>query len=131
MLLRWFNYHLNSAGYDKKIADFSGDIKDSEKYTILLNQLNKKLCDKSALDEPDLKKRARKVIDNSRKLGAEAYINLDDIWAGNHKLNTLFVASIFNAYPHLDPATQEEIYEAVKLLEDDTEGAREERAHSL
>ena len=131
LLLRWFNYHLKAAGYEKKITNFSGDIKDSEKYTILLNQLNKKLCDKSALDEPDLKKRARKVIDNSRKLGAEAYINPDDICAGNAKLNTLFVASIFNAYPGLEPATQEEIYEAAKLLDDDTEGAREERAFRM
>ena len=131
LLLRWFNYHLKAAGYDKKITNFSGDIKDSEKYTILLNQLNKKLCDKSALDEPDLKKRAKKVIENSRKLGAEAYINPDDICAGNAKLNTLFVASIFNAYPGLDPATQEEIYEAAKLLDDDVEGAREERAFRM
>ena len=131
LLLRWFNYHLKAAGYDKKITNFSGDIKDSEKYTILLNQLNKKLCDKSALDEQDLKKRAKKVIENSRKLGAEAYINPDDICAGNAKLNTLFVASIFNAYPGLDPATQEEIYEAAKLLDDDVEGAREERAFRM
>ena len=38
LLLRWLNYHPNSAGYDKKITNFSGDIKDSEKYTIFLNQ---------------------------------------------------------------------------------------------
>jgi hypothetical protein len=131
LLLRWFNYHLKAAGYDKKITNFSGDIKDSEKYTILLNQLNKKLCDKSALDEPDRKKRAKKVIENSRKLGAEAFINPDDIVSGNNKLNTLFVASIFNAYPGLDPATEEEIYEAAKLLDDDVEGAREERAFRM
>jgi plastin-1 len=131
LLLRWFNYHLKAAGYDKKITNFSGDIKDSEKYTILLNQLNKKLCDKSALDEPDRKKRAKKVIENSRKLGAEAFINPDDIVSGNNKLNTLFVASIFNAYPGLDPATEEEIYEAAKLLDDDVVGAREERAFRM
>ena len=74
LLLRWFNYHLKQAGYDKPIKNFSGDVKDSEKYTILLNQLNKSLCDKSALNESDLKKRAKKVIDNSKKLGAESYI---------------------------------------------------------
>ena len=131
LLLRWFNYHLKAAGYDKKITNFSGDVKDSEKYTILLNQLNKNLCDKSALDEPDKKKRAKKVIENAKKLGAEAYINPDDIVAGNNKLNTLFVASIFNAYPGLSPATEEEIYEAAKLLDDDVEGAREERAFRM
>ena len=131
LLLRWFNYHLKAAGYDKKITNFSGDVKDSEKYTILLNQLNKSLCDKSALNEPDKKKRAKKVIDNSKKLGAESYITPDDIVAGNSKLNTLFVASIFNAYPGLEPATEQELYEAAKLLDDDVEGAREERAFRM
>lgn len=57
LLLRWFNYHLTHAGHDKKITNFSNDIKDSEKYTILLNQLNKELCDKSALNESDLTKK--------------------------------------------------------------------------
>ena len=131
LLLRWFNYHLKQAGYDKPIKNFSGDVKDSEKYTILLNQLNKSLCDKSALNENDLKKRAKKVIDNSKKLGAESYITPDDIVAGNNKLNTLFVASIFNAYPGLDPPTEEEKYDAAKLLDDDVEGAREERAFRM
>ena len=131
LLLRWFNYHLKAANYDKKITNFSGDVKDSEKYTILLHQLNKSLCDKSALNESDKKKRAKKVIDNSKKLGAESYITPDDIVAGNNKLNTLFVASIFNAYPGLEPATEEEMYEAAKLLDDDVEGAREERAFRM
>ena len=113
LLLRWFNYHLKQAGYDKPIKNFSGDVKDSEKYTILLNQLNKSLCDKSALNESDLKKRAKKVIDNSKKLGAESYI------------------TPFNAYPGLDPPTEEEKYDAAKLLDDDVEGAREERAFRM
>jgi plastin-1 len=60
LLLRWFNYHLKAAGYDKKITNFSGDVKDSEKYTILLNQLNSSLCDKSALNESDKKKKSTK-----------------------------------------------------------------------
>ena len=131
LLLRWFNYHLKQAGYDKKITNFSGDVKDSEKYTILLNQLNKNLCDKSALNDSDLKKRAKKVIDNSKKLGAESYITPDDIVAGNSKLNTLFVASIFNAYPGLEPPTEQEAMDAAKLLDDDVEGAREERAFRM
>ena len=131
LLLRWFNYHLKNAGYDKKITNFSGDIKDSEKYTVLLNQLNKNLCDKSALNESDLSKRAQMVINNSKKLGAESYITPNDICTGNNKLNTLFVASIFNAYPGLEPATDQEKYDAAKLLDDDVEGAREERAFRM
>ena len=130
LLLRWFNYHLKAANYPKPITNFSVDVKDSEKYTVLLHQLNKNLCDNSALHDTDLRVRARKVIDNSKKLGAESYITPDDICAGNSKLNTLFVASIFNAYPGLDPPTEEEI-DAAKMLDDDIEGAREERAFRM
>ena len=128
LLLRWFNYHLKAANYEKKIENFSSDVKDSEKYTILLNQLNKNLCDKSALNEDDKKKRAQKVIDNAKKLGAEAFISPEDIVAGHSKLNTLFVASIFNAYPGLKSPIEQEDMQAAKLLDDDIESTREERS---
>jgi plastin-1 len=127
ILLRWFNYHLTAAGYDKKISNFSSDVKDGEKYTILLNQLNSSLCDKTALQETDLTKRANKVLQNSKKLGVESYIVPSDITNGNSKLNTLFTAAIFNHCHGLDPPTEEEAYEAAKLDEDE-EGNREERA---
>ena len=39
ILLRWFNYHLEKAGSKRRVNNFSGDIKDSECYTILLNQI--------------------------------------------------------------------------------------------
>lgn len=131
LLLRWFNYHLKAAEYPKQITNFSGDIKDSEKYTILLNQLNKEKCDKSALDEEDLTKRAEKVIENAGKVGAEAYIAPNDIVKGNNNLNLLFTASIFNSCHGLDPPTEQEAYDAAKLLEDDAEGTREERAFRM
>lgn len=131
LLLRWFNYHLKNANYPKEIKNFDVDIKDSEKYTILLNQLDKNKCDKSALDEEDLTKRAEKVIANSQKLGAETYITPADICKGNTKLNTIFTAAIFNAFPGLDPPTEQEKLDAAKLLDDDVEGAREERAFRM
>ena len=129
LLLRWFNYHLKNAGYDKPIKNFGGDVKDSEKYTILLNQLNKNKCPIDGLNETDLHKRAQMVIDNSKKLGTESYITPDDICSGNTKLNTIFTAAIFNAYPGLDPPTEQEAMEAAKLMDDeDSEMNREERA---
>ncbi len=39
ILLRWFNYHLENAGSSRRVNNFSGDIKDSEAYTVLLNQI--------------------------------------------------------------------------------------------
>jgi hypothetical protein len=126
LLLRWFNHHLANADYPNKITNFSGDIKDSEKYIILLNQLNKGVCDKNGLTEENLTKRAQIVLDNAKKINVESYITANDINTGNQKLNLLFTAAIFNECHGLDPPTEEE-YESAKLLEDDIEGSREER----
>lgn len=126
LLLRWFNYHLTNAGHPNKINNFSEDIKSSEKYLILLNQLNKG-CDTAAISDPNLTKRAETVLANAKKINVESYITANDITAGNQKLNILFTAAIFNECHGLDPPTQEE-YEAAKLLEDDAEGSREERS---
>ena len=131
LLLRWFNYHLKAAEYPKPIHNFSADIKDSEKYTVLLHQLDKEHCDTSALQESDLVKRAEKVLENSRKVGAESYITPNDIVSGNNNLNLLFTAAIFNSCHGLDPPTEQEAYDAAKLLDDDAEGSREERAYRM
>lgn len=81
LLLRWFNFHLKAAEYPTPVTNFSGDLKDSEKYTILLNQLNKEKCDKKALEEEDLVKRAQKMLDTSKKIGVASYITAKDVAA--------------------------------------------------
>ena len=126
-LKRWFNYHLNKAGHGNKLTNFSEDVKDSEKYTILLNQLNGD-CDKSALNETDPIVRAGKVLENVPKIGAKVYIKDVDISNGNEHLNRFFTAGLFMANHGLGEATQEEKMLANKLLDDDEEGDREERS---
>jgi plastin-1 len=79
ILLRWFNHHLKKAKYPTPITNLSSDIKDSEKYVILLNQLNKDKCDLKPLDETDTTKRAQKMLDNSKKLGVASYITPKDV----------------------------------------------------
>ena len=61
-LKRWFNSHLKKAGHPNELTNFGDDLKDSEKYTILLNDLSPEQCDKSALDLEDQNQRAQKVI---------------------------------------------------------------------
>ena len=69
ILLRWVNNHLKNAGReDKCIKNFSGDIKDSEAYTILLNQLAPDRCNQNALREKDHEKRAGMVLENALKI---------------------------------------------------------------
>lgn len=118
ILLRWVNYHLKNAGSNKRIHNFSGDIKvtsrlhsmliilkDSEAYTILLNQLSKK-CDLKALQESDRMRRAEMVLDNAAKIDCRKFVRPRDIVNGNPKLNLAFVANLFNTCPGLEPVEE-------------------------
>lgn len=128
ILLRWFNYHLKKANSTKRVKNFAGDIKDSEAYTILLNQLCPDKCNKQPLQIADLNQRAEKVLDNADKIGCKKFVRAADIVKGNPKLNLAFVANIFNNFPGLDPLTEEEL---AGLDVFNTEGTREARAFCL
>jgi len=130
ILLRWFNYHLKNAGHPRRVANFSGDIKDSENYTVLLNQLAPSQCDKAALSESDLTKRAEHVLRNADKLDCRKFVTPRDIVKGNPKLNLAFVAHLFNTHPGLAPLTDEEKAALEEWLFA-SEGTREARAFSL
>jgi len=121
ILLRWFNYHLKAAGSPRRVNNFTGDIKDSECYTILLNQLAPQKCDKKALNEKDPMKRAEMVLENAGRIECRKFLRPKDIVAGNAKLNLAFVANLFNTLPGLDP-----VAEPIKIEE--IEETREERA---
>jgi plastin-1 len=73
LLLRWFNYHLKNANHPKAVGNFSGDVKDGEAYTVLLNQLSSAKCDLSGLQQ-DVNPRCNKVVANSRLLGVPPFI---------------------------------------------------------
>ena len=130
ILLRWVNYHLIKSGSTtRRVTNFGNDVKDSECYSILLNQLNNRcgLC-----NESDLKARAAHVIANARIVGAEPFIKPDDICQGNKKLNMSFVAQLFNACPGLVIA-QETLaaYDFGSLELDDAGDSREERVFRM
>jgi plastin-1 len=130
ILLRWFNYHLKKAGSPKRVNNFSGDIKDSEAYTILLNQLVPDKCDKSALSLSDPTARATRVLENADRIGCKKFVKPSDIVKGNGKLNLAFVANLFNTYPGLEKLSQEELAALEEWLFA-SEGTREARAFCL
>ena len=39
ILMRWVNYHMEQAGVDRRITNFTNDIKDSFIYTHLIDQI--------------------------------------------------------------------------------------------
>jgi len=120
ILIRWVNYHLKNAGSNRRINNFGNDIKDSEVYTLLLNQLAPKKCDKNALNESNQLKRADMVLNNAAKLDCKKFVRARDIVAGNPKLNLAFVANLFNTCPGLEPVEEQTV-----VVEEET---REEKA---
>jgi plastin-1 len=95
-----------------------------------VNQLAPSQCDKAALSESDLTKRAEHVLRNADKLDCRKFVTPRDIVKGNPKLNLAFVAHLFNTHPGLAPLTDEEKAALEEWLFA-SEGTREARAFSL
>ncbi|KAG5843501.1 hypothetical protein ANANG_G00151600 [Anguilla anguilla] len=130
LLLRWVNYHLEKAGWNK-INNFSSDIKDSKAYFHLLNQIapNGSKEDEPRIDinmagfsEKDDLKRAESMLQQADRLGCRQFVTPTDVVSGNPKLNLAFVANLFNKYPALTKPENQDIDWG--LLEGET---REER----
>ncbi|KAF3392613.1 Fimbrin [Penicillium rolfsii] len=128
ILLRWFNYHLKNAKWERRVTNFSTDVKDGENYTVLLNQLAPEICSRSPLQTRDLLQRAEEVLTNAEKLDCRKFLTPTSLVAGNPKLNLAFVANLFNTHPGLDPITEEEKLEVEDF---DAEGEREARVFTL
>ncbi|EDO18221.1 hypothetical protein Kpol_543p51 [Vanderwaltozyma polyspora DSM 70294] len=128
ILIRWFNYHLKAANWNRRVSNFSQDVSDGENYTILLNQLAPDQCSRSPLQTADLMERAEEILQNADKLGCRKYLTPSSLVAGNPKLNLAFVAHLFNTHPGLEPIEEAEVPE----IEDfDAEGEREARVFTL
>ncbi|KAJ3281291.1 hypothetical protein HK104_000099 [Borealophlyctis nickersoniae] len=130
ILLRWFNYHLKKAGWDRKVTNFSGDVKDAANYTVLLNQLAPSTCSRAPLQTADLTQRAEQVLENADKLGCRKYLTAKTIVNGNPKLNFAFVANLFNTHPGLEKLSEAEMAQLDEWLFS-SEGDREARAFAL
>lgn len=128
ILLRWFNYHLKAANWNRRVNNFSQDVSDGENYTILLNQLAPELCSRAPLQETNFLNRAELVLKNADKLQCRKYLTPKSLVAGNPKLNLAFVAHLFNTHPGLDPIAEEE---KPDIEEFDAEGEREARVFTL
>ncbi|EXJ76251.1 fimbrin [Cladophialophora psammophila CBS 110553] len=128
ILLRWFNYHLKNANWPRRVTNFSGDVKDGENYTVLLNQLKPDICSRAPLKTRDLLQRAEEVLQNAERIDCRKFLTPTALVAGNPKLNLAFVANLFNTHPGLDPLEEGEKPE----IEDfDAEGEREARVFTL
>lgn len=123
------NFHLKAAGQGE-IANLGKDLADSNKLIYVLNQLDSTNCSLDALSEEDLKERATKMIASSAAMGVGDCLGPEDLCKGNGRVNSVFVAAIFNCKHGLEELNEAEI-EAAGIIDDDIAGSREERAFRL
>lgn len=118
------------------------DIADGEAMTYVISQLDKPpsteteerlgRTNTSAMSESDLTKRNNQVIEQSHIIGVKKVCDGKDIVKGNPKVNTLFVAEVFNTRHGLEITEEEQqLIEKFGNDYDDIEGSREERAFRL
>lgn len=130
ILLRWVNYHLEGAGVERRIGNFTEDIKDSEAYTYLLKQIAP--MEKGVTLDPlrihgDNVGRAGAMLREADKLGCKAFVAPNDVANGVYKLNLAFVANLFNTWPGLKPPGEDELQVEGDLSE--IEETREEKMY--
>lgn len=98
-LLRWFNALLHRVEPKvPEVRNFGEDIKGSEAYIVLMNQISPDMCSLDGLNIPDLDQRAEFVVANAFKLGCNPFVTPYDIVQGNRKLNLAFTATLFHKY---------------------------------
>lgn len=135
VLLRWINYHMEKQGVDRRVKNFSSDLKDSEVYANLLNSITPKepACDKGAILAKTGNERAAAVIEGAKAQGVEAFVKSTDITSGNSRLNLAFCAQIFNNNPGLVEDEEElaALIEAAGLDDEDDGDNREERVFRM
>jgi len=109
ILLRWVNYQLEKEGSERRAKNLTSDIKDSEIYTDLINQIAPKNAgvNKSAMQKSDLVERAGVMLEQADKIGCKQFVTPKDVKNGHEKLNLAFVANLFNTHPHLDPPAED------------------------
>ncbi|CAO2833633.1 unnamed protein product [Amaranthus hypochondriacus] len=125
VLLKWMNFHLQRAGYEKVVANFSSDIKDAKAYTYLLNVLAPEHCDPATIDAKDPTDRANLVLDHAERMGCKRYLDAKDIVEGSSNLNLAFVAQIFKLRSGLSMDGKKVAF--AEMMTDDVQASREGR----
>ncbi|CAH8334331.1 unnamed protein product [Eruca vesicaria subsp. sativa] len=131
LLLKWMNFHLKKAGYEKQVTNFSSDIKDGEAYAYLLNALVPEHSTHVALETKDPSKRAKKVLEQAEKLDCKRYISPEDIVEGSTNLNLAFVAQLFQHRNGLSEESSKTPVSFTEMITEDEETSQEERCFRL
>ncbi|KAL6135159.1 hypothetical protein ACLB2K_067387 [Fragaria x ananassa] len=136
VLLKWMNFHLKKAGYEKQVTNFSSDIKDGAAYAYLINAVAPEVSGPASLNTKDPMERAKMVLEQAEKLDCKRYLTAKDIVEGSPNLNLAFVAQIFQhrqariVEKNGLTADSKKISFA-EMMTDDAQTSREERCFRL
>ncbi|WZZ13007.1 hypothetical protein YC2023_106096 [Brassica napus] len=131
ILLKWMNFHLKKAGYEKQVTNFSSDIKDGEAYAYLLNALAPEHSTHVTLETKDPSERAKKVLEQAEKLDCKRYLSPEDIVEGSANLNLAFVAQLFQHRNGLSEESSNPPVSFAEMITEDDETSQEERCFRL
>lgn len=101
-LLAWLNNELSIMGVQRIVKNFGKDLSDSLVIAYLLNNTTKIFTGKTYLDLPslmrqlNLTKRAEIVIDSSKRIGCNFFVNSGDIVNVNERMIMAFIAVLHN-----------------------------------
>ncbi|KAJ6233895.1 fimbrin-1 [Anaeramoeba flamelloides] len=124
LIIKWFNYHLSSAGNQSKVTDFSDSMKDPMLVAVLLNQLSPKRCPiEPIIHEEDPDSRNEMIVKNAERLNVKDFISIDTLDSNNEKLNLAFLANLLQIRSGIIPKTKE-----MKTSSLPDFGTREERS---
>ncbi|XP_004293437.1 PREDICTED: fimbrin-5 [Fragaria vesca subsp. vesca] len=129
VLLKWMNFHLKKAGYEKQVTNFSSDIKDGAAYAYLINAVAPEVSGPASLNTKDPMERAKMVLEQAEKLECKRYLTAKDIVEGSPNLNLAFVAQIFQHRNGLTADSKKISF--AEMMTDDAQTSREERCFRL
>lgn len=123
ILLRWFNYHLKKADYNRTVSNWGRDLQDSGAFLILLAQLFTHRYSKSISSEisailgkypsdsmEDRLGRASHVLNICSQFGLEGvFVTPVDIAEGHPRLTMALAAALFNCHIGISLPSEDDI----------------------
>lgn len=132
ILVRWLRYMLKKAGQEPTVNEINSELKDLMVFSHVMTQLDKNF-DKSTIEDPDPQKRAKALIESSKRLKIKSFINEEALLEGNSKIYLMFASLLFNSNNGLEITEdkKEEVKQVVQVEEKDLEGTKEERTTQM
>ena len=127
LLQRWVNYQLKKAGCAQRMENLSSSLRDGIIYINLLDHIGGKNTGLLELANESVapSKRAEAIVLHAKeRYGIDIKVSSSFITAGLERINTIFLASVYNANPHLEEVKRKIDFEDDPELEAESKAIR-------